>query len=294
MITLQAYAKVNLTLEVLGERTDGYHAVATVLQTVDLLDTLTFGPASSLILECSLPELATEANLVYQAARLLQKETGHKAGARISLVKSIPVAAGLGGGSSDAAAALRGLNLLWRLGLEVSRLEQMAARLGSDVPFFLNGGTALAEGRGERVTPLPTPQSDLGVVLLHPPITLPNKTAALYGALPHNAYTRGEATGALARCLRDGHLLKAEAMFNAFDAVAFTSFPGLEQYWRVFEEAGAQRVHLAGTGPTLFTLAPWAEGEGIYRRLLALGFEVYLVKMVESQTSLSASRGLLS
>ncbi|MSQ40280.1 MAG: 4-(cytidine 5'-diphospho)-2-C-methyl-D-erythritol kinase [Dehalococcoidia bacterium] len=293
MIIFQAYAKVNLTLEVLGERTDGYHDVATVLQPVDLSDTLTFEPALSLSLECSLPELPMEANLVYRAARLLQEETGQKAGARIRLEKGIPVAAGLGGGSSDAAATLRGLNQLWGLGLEASQLHELAARLGSDVPFFLYGGTALVEGRGERLTPLPTPQGDLGVVLLHPPITLANKTAALYRALPHNAYTRGEATGALAHCLRDGKPLKAEALFNAFAAVAFTSFPCLEHYWSVFEEAGAQGVHLAGTGPTLYILAPWAEGQDIERRLLGQGFEVYLVKMVELQASLSVSRGLL-
>ncbi len=292
MLTLRAYAKVNLSLEVLGERPDGYHDVATVLQTVDLCDTLTFEPASGLSLECSVPELATEANLVYQAALLLQQETGQKAGARIHLAKGIPVAAGLGGGSSAAAATLRGLDQLWGLGLKGSQLHELAARLGSDVPFFLHGGTALAEGRGERVTPLPTPQSDLGVVLLHLPITLPNKTAALYRALPHNEYTRGEATSSLACCLRDGKPLKAEALFNAFDAVAFTAFSGLEQYWRAFEEAGAQGVHLAGAGPTLFTLAPWADGEGIYRRLLGRGFEAFLVKMVESQASLSVSRGL--
>jgi 4-diphosphocytidyl-2-C-methyl-D-erythritol kinase len=288
MVTLQAYAKVNLTLEVLGERADGYHDVATVLQTVDLSDTLTFEPASSLTLEGSLPELATEANLAYQAARLLQAETGQKVGARIRLVKRVPVAAGLGGGSSDAAAALRGLNLLWGLGLEVSRLEQLAARLGSDVPFFLYGGTALAEGRGERVTPLPMPQGALGVVLLNPPMTIPNKTASLYRALPDWAYTGGEATRELVRRLRAGEPLREEALLNSFEGVMLESFPGLmEYYWPAFERAGAAEVHLAGTGPTLFTLAPWADGEGIYRRLLGGGFEVYLVKMVESQASLS-------
>ena len=221
-----------------------------------------------------------EADLAYRAARLLWDEVGVAKGAAIRLEKRIPVAAGLGGGSSDAAATLLGLDRLWGLGLGAAGLHPLAARLGSDVPFFLYGGTALMEGRGERVTPLPMPQGDLAVVLLHPPIAIPEKTASLYRALPSTAYTHGEATRALVRCLRDKQPLRGDALVNDFDAVALGSFSGLAEYRRAFEGAGASDVHLAGTGPTLFAVAPWEQAEGISRRLLSRGYEAYLVKMV--------------
>ena len=283
MLTLRAYAKVNLTLEVLRRRPDGYHTIATVLQTIDLADTLTFEPSSALSVECSTPGLADDENLVYRAARLLQAETGHQQGARIHLGKGIPVAAGLGGGSSDAATTLVGLDQLWGLGLTTSRLHRLAVQLGSDVPFFLQGATALVEGRGEKVTPLPpilSEQGDMGVVLLHPPMTIPGKTGVLYRALLSTEYTDGGHTGSLVRLLEAGAPLREEGLFNAFDAIAFDSFPGLEGFWRAFEEAGAHHVHLAGTGPTLFTLAPWQEAEAVHQRLHSQEYEAYLVKMI--------------
>lgn len=151
------HAKINLGLEVLGLRPDGYHEVRTVLQTVALSDTLEVHPAPSEVsLECSDPALPTgEGNLAVKAARLLRAEFGCGAGARLVLTKRIPSQAGLGGGSSDAAAALMALAKLWKLSVDPARLAALAAKLGSDVPFFLVGGTALGLGRGEEVYPLP-------------------------------------------------------------------------------------------------------------------------------------------
>ncbi|MDP2675876.1 MAG: 4-(cytidine 5'-diphospho)-2-C-methyl-D-erythritol kinase, partial [Dehalococcoidia bacterium] len=146
-------AKVNWTLEVLGRLPQAdYHEVCTVMQTIELCDALEFGPGEGVRLEVEGPHEASGDDLVLRAAALLGGGGGR--GARIRLTKRIPVAAGLGGGSSDAAATLRGLDELWGLGLGGEKLAEMAAGLGSDVPFFLAGGTALAEGRGERVTPL--------------------------------------------------------------------------------------------------------------------------------------------
>jgi len=143
-----AYAKINLTLEVTGKRPDGYHELVSIMQTISVADELSLSRASDLTLDCDQPELAGEDNLVLRAARLLG------AGGHFELRKRIPVAAGLGGGSSDAALALRLLDTVHHLHLTPEQLLDAAAKLGSDVPFFLHGGTALIEGRGERVRPL--------------------------------------------------------------------------------------------------------------------------------------------
>src|SRR5439155_13291328 len=160
MITEKAYAKLNLGLEVTGRRDDGYHEIVSVMKLVDLYDTLAFAPSDGEItVECDNPVLAAEgrSNLVWRAARLLRETARVEKGAVIELRKRIPLASGLGGGSSDAAATLRGLSQLWGKALPKDQMRNLATVLGSDVPFFLEGGTALVEGRGDRVIPLPAP-----------------------------------------------------------------------------------------------------------------------------------------
>ncbi|MHB1505702.1 MAG: 4-(cytidine 5'-diphospho)-2-C-methyl-D-erythritol kinase [Sulfobacillus sp.] len=153
MLSIPAYAKLNLSLDVLGLRPDGYHDIRSVVQTVSLADLITLRPERSLVVES--PISPPEHDLVWRAARLLQRSTGAERGVRIQVRKEIPVGAGLGGGSADAAATLVGLNELWELRLTQIDLMEIGAELGSDVPFLVRGGTALVEGRGDRVTPLP-------------------------------------------------------------------------------------------------------------------------------------------
>ena len=252
MITAEAHAKVNLTLEVLGPREDGYHEMASIVQTIDLHDTLTLAPADDITLECDRPELASPDNLTLRAAHVLKETTGYSQGARIALRKKIPVAAGLGGGSSDAAATLKGLDRLWKTGLSTGELARLAAHLGSDVPFFLHGGTAMVQGRGERVRLLP-PADLKWLVVLSPAIALPNKTASLYASLAPADYTRGLLTRKLEARVRGGGDVPPELLFNAFDGVALDSFPGLDMYWETFRSLGASEVHVAGSGPSLFS-----------------------------------------
>ena len=251
MLTLKAYAKINLTLEVLGRRDDGYHDVTSVMQTIGLFDTLSVEPAGEVVLECDVAELSSQDNLAAAAARLLRESTGCGAGARIRVDKGIPVSAGLGGGSSDAAAALRALNALWGLGLSTRELEPLAAQLGSDVPFFLHNGTAMVHGRGERVRPLP-PADLQWMVVLSPDIRVPRKTAALYGMLDRSSHTRGALTRKLEARIRGGGDAPPQFLFNVFDAVAFDAYPGLDEYWRTLESLGAREIHLAGSGPSMF------------------------------------------
>ena len=253
MLTLKAYAKVNLVLEVLGRRGDGYHEIASLMQTIGLHDVLTFEAADEIEFSCSAAELQTNDNLVLKAVRALREATGEKAGARIALEKIIPLATGLGGGSSDAAAALKGLNILWDVGLTAEKLAEMGAGIGSDVPFFIYGGTCLSQGRGEKITPLPDIRR-AWFVLLKPVITVPvHKTAALYGMLRPGHYSAGGlAAGAVER-LQEGER-EAGMLYNTFDSVAAEAYNGLQRYREAMEKAGAAGIHLAGSGPLLFSM----------------------------------------
>lgn len=279
-LRLEAHAKVNLTLEVLGRRDDGYHEVATILQTVSLHDTVTLEPAGELSLECDVPELATEDNLALRAARLLMTTARYLGGAAIRIDKRIPVSAGLGGGSCDAAAVLQGLNRLWRLGLSLDELATLAGQLGSDVPFFLHGGTAMAQGRGERVRPLP-PADLEWLVLLCPDIRLADKTATLYSMLPEADYTRGSLTRKLEARIRGGGDVPPQFLFNAFDEIARQAFPGLEAYWQTFASLGAREVHLAGSGPALYAPVSRREQGTALELMLSRvhGWEAHLVSL---------------
>src|SRR2546423_2242937 len=165
-LVLNAAAKVNLILEVLGKRDDGYHGLVTVMQAVALCDRITLEDADVLELASSPGVPADGRNLALRAATALREAAGVTRGARITLDKRIPVAAGLGGGSSDAAAVLLGLNRLWNLRWPLARLAEVAVTLGMDVPFFLRGGVALGTGRGERVAPLAG--MPLALVLVNP------------------------------------------------------------------------------------------------------------------------------
>ena len=284
MITVAAYAKINLTLEVLRKRADDYHEIVTVFQEIDLEDTLTFEEHPELVLECDHHELQSDENLAFKAARLLQEENDCRKGAFISIEKGIPLSSGLGGGASDAAATLRALNELWKLGLSTERLVRLASRLGSDVAFFLYGGTALGEGRGERVTPLP-PFPTSWIVLFCPPVNIPSgKTKRLYDSLDASHFGEGRSTEEIVEALDRGGEISSSSLVNTFEKVAFTAYEGLEGHWQRFRELGADSVHLAGSGPTMFTLAQdKSHGEAFHRNLLKEGFEAYLAQSLATR-----------
>lgn len=281
---VRAFAKINLTLEVLGRRPDGYHEVRTILQTIDLADRLEVQPAASLQVECDDPTLAGEANLVWRAATNLAASRGIRPQARIRIHKVIPVGMGLGGGSSDAAATLVALNHLWGLDLPTSELAQVAAGLGADVPFFLQGGTALAQGRGDQVSPLSSLPA-LPLLLVCPKETIPRKTARLYSLLTPAHYTDGAATNRMVQALERGEFLP-DLVSNVFELVAFQAFPGLDEIvYRVVEMVllGRTAPCLSGSGPALFCLpATQAEYERAAGDLSAEGARAYLVHTVSS------------
>ena len=268
LFKLVAPAKINLALEVLGKRPDGYHDIKSIVQTLDFVDELEFSPAQNLEITSDLTGWEGSKSLIAKAARLLRERCGCKDGARVCVIKRIPLMSGLGGDSSDGAAALKGFNRLWNLGLSDPELMEMGAALGSDVPFFFLGGTALIEGRGEIVTPLKAfPQT--WVVLLLPPVVAENgKTARLYNALKSGDFTEGDKTEKFVRALMESWEIPPSLFGNAFERAAAELWPEIEEYrWR-FIEAGAYRVRLSGAGPALFSLhRDKDEAERIYRNL---------------------------
>jgi 4-diphosphocytidyl-2-C-methyl-D-erythritol kinase len=291
MLNCLAPAKINLVLEVIGKRADGYHEIRSLVQTISLCDVISFERADVISLECTEPSLLTFENLVIQAAELLKRTSGYEKGAKIKLEKRIPWDAGLGGGSSDGATTLLALNELWDLKLTTSDLVKLAARLGSDVPFFIYGGAALMEGRGEKVTPLAA--SALGwFALLMPPLPkMTGKTKQLYSRLEAGHFTVGQFVDKAVKGWSQDKQIAHSLFFNAFDRVAFDAFPGLEDYWRRFEEAGAKNIHLVGSGPALFAPVDGkTKAEKIYRQLRGQRLEAYLVSTLQKQGYSSAGR----
>jgi 4-diphosphocytidyl-2-C-methyl-D-erythritol kinase len=275
MLTVYAPAKINLVLEVLDKDND-YHRISSIVQSIDLCDVLNFQLYEEICLECAEPSLKRD-NLVTRAATLLKESTKCSRGVRIELRKHIPWGVGLGGGSSDAAATLLALNELWGLGLPPSELVHLASKLGSDVPFFIHRGTALVEGKGERVTPLPSLPSTSFVLLVPPLPKISGKTKQMYDNLRVADFTRGQFVQAALTSLKRGKSIDRSLMFNVFEEIAFGFFAGLDKYRKILEEAGAPGVYLAGSGPCLFTFSSVKEETGeLFSRLEKKGLECYL------------------
>ncbi len=251
----RSYAKINLYLDVICRRDDGYHDIETIFQTVSLSDTLRVRPLDSRIeLTCSAPEAGTiDDNLVYRAAQLLRSECGCVLGAGMELEKEIPVAAGLAGGSGDAAAALIALNDLWALDLSEEQLRALALQLGSDVPYCLNGGTMAATGRGEimeKLSALP----ETWFVLLHPLIRVSTPSAYQHPrlGLSEESPIDGK-TPSFRTALHDfqsGEL--SSLLYNRMENAVFTMYPELRELKKRLVESGCSGALMSGSGPTLF------------------------------------------
>src|SRR5215204_1448307 len=225
-IVIDAPAKLNLGLEVIGRRDDGFHEIATIFLTIDLYDRLTLSPSADLELSCDDDALAGEDNLTLRALRLLRDETNRPGGARIDLGKRIPAASGLGGASSDAAAALLAGRELWQQDVSDARLHDLAAQLGSDVPFFLRGGCAVGRGRGDLLEPLPFP-ADFWFVVVVPDVRILAKTASLYSRLSKEDFSDGSLIATQAGRLRSGLVPDVSLLGNAFARPLYAMVPEL-------------------------------------------------------------------
>jgi len=270
---------------VIGKRADGYHDVRTVLQTVDLSDDVEIEPASELTLTVEpASAVPVDGNLVLRAAHMLRQAVGEARGAAITLRKRIPVAAGLGGGSSDAAATLLGLRDLWSLHISDAALSVMAAMLGADVPFFLRGGTALGTGRGDDLRPLPMPVESLAVIVTPQEPDEATKTARLYGMLGPEHFSDGGKTDEVVRRIEAGEPL-GDAPYSTFAQVAFSAYASYELACTILGTTRAEHTLLCGAGPSLITLVDdVAVAESIRDRMLGEGHVVHVAKLTPARS----------
>ena len=253
-LTLPSFAKINLHLQVIGRRPDGFHDLCTVFQTISLHDTLTISADDDMRMTCGDDRIpADEQNLVVRAALELKKELGISLGALIHLEKRIPAPGGLGGGSSNAAVTLLGLNRIWNANVPIERLHTVAERLGSDVPFFLYGGTSLGMGRGEVVEPI-SEFTEKYMLVVAPNVAVATRDA--FKRLMARALTKQESKRILQICRFDLEAadFKYTAFKNDFEISVFAAYPEVERVKNTLLELGAERAMLSGSGGSVFAV----------------------------------------
>jgi 4-diphosphocytidyl-2-C-methyl-D-erythritol kinase len=276
-IEFSAAGKVNLALEVLGRRADSYHEIVSVMQAVELSDRIVLEDAVALELRTTASGIPTDAsNLALRAAAALREAASVDRGVRITLDKRIPVAAGLGGGSTDAAAVLLGCNRLWGLRWPFERLADVAATLGMDVPFFLRGGTAVATGRGEKLDRMRG--TALALVLVNP--RYPSSTAEAYSRLTPSMYSDGSRAGAVAEALRGRRVGRVAAtLYNGLESAVAPQQPAIGQMKAALVAAGALGALMSGSGPTVFGVARSLDhARQIQRRVRRASWECWAVR----------------
>ncbi|MDU0206085.1 MULTISPECIES: 4-(cytidine 5'-diphospho)-2-C-methyl-D-erythritol kinase [Paenibacillus] len=278
----KAPAKINLSLDVLHKRPDGYHEVEMVMTMVDLADRIEMQELSrdTIIISSQAGYIPLdEKNLAFQAARLIKDRYDVKQGVYIHLDKKIPVAAGLAGGSSDAAATLRGLNRLWNLNIPMEELQVLGAELGSDVPFCVTGGTAVARGRGEKLEPIVSPPQ-CWVVLAKPPINV--STSEIYGKLNAREIKNHPSTENVLNAIREKQFDRlCGNLGNVLEEVTLDLYPEVRQLKECMQRLGADGVLMSGSGPTVFGLvSKEAKVPRIYNGLRGFCKDVYAVRML--------------
>ena len=288
MLYVKAPAKINLTLDVLYKRPDNYHEVEMIMTTVDLADRIGLesradGQIKIISTDRFVPN--DERNFAYQAAKLLKDTYGITEGVSIKIDKEIPIAAGLAGGSSDAAATLRGLNEMWNLNLTMDELAEHGAKIGSDVSFCIYGGTALATGRGEKIKELPAPPT-CWVVLAKPKIGV--STADVYGGLKLEGIEHPNTKQMIEAIEKQDYELVCKSLGNVLETVTFKLYPEVVTIKEQMQRFGADAVLMSGSGPTVFGLVDSeTRATRIYNGLRGFCEEVYIVRMLGERNPLA-------
>ncbi|TMN22322.1 4-(cytidine 5'-diphospho)-2-C-methyl-D-erythritol kinase [Lentibacillus cibarius] len=280
----RAPAKINLSLDVLGKRDDGFHEVKMVMTSVDLADRVELGELHRDVIEVSADSQYVpddERNLAYKAAAAFKYKYQLKRGVRINIKKNIPVAAGLGGGSSDAAAVLRGLNQMWSIGATSSQLAELGATLGSDVPFCVYGTTALGTGRGEEIRILPSPPVCY-VVLAKPDIGV--STRHVFPKVNVNELEHPE-TETVIRSLEEKNFKKlCGSVGNTLERITFSMHPEVRRLKEKMLTSGVSGAVMSGSGPTVAGFVKhFSKAKRVYNGLRGFCDEVYVVRLLDQR-----------
>lgn len=281
MLYEKAPAKINLTLDVLYKRPDDFHEVEMVMTTVDLADRISLRALEEgqIVIQTSDAFIPNDRrNLAYQAAEIMMNEFNITEGVEITIEKSIPAAAGLAGGSADAAATLRGLNRLWKLGQSKERLAELGAKIGSDIPFCVHGGTALATGRGEKIAALPAPPN-CWVILAKPAISV--STASVYGKFNIEKAKHPNTTAMIEALEMKDYKKMCRILENALEPVTMALYPEVKLLKEKMIQFGADAALMSGSGPTVFGFVEnEARVSRIYNGLKGFCPEVYAIRMM--------------
>lgn len=281
MLYEKAPAKINLTLDVLYKRPDNFHEVEMVMTTVDLADRISLRTIEQgqIVIKTSDSFIPNDRrNLAYQAAEIVMKKYNITEGVEITIEKSIPAAAGLAGGSSDAAATLRGVNRLWKLGLSMDELAQLGAQIGSDIPFCVHGGTALATGRGEKIEKLPSPPN-CWVILAKPAISV--STASVYGAFNIENVAHPNTTAMIDALAAKDYRKMCQTLENALESVTMSLYPEVHMLKEQMIKFGADAALMSGSGPTVFGFVDSeSRVSRVYNGLRGFCPEVYAIRMI--------------
>ncbi|MDL2301170.1 4-(cytidine 5'-diphospho)-2-C-methyl-D-erythritol kinase [Lachnospiraceae bacterium OttesenSCG-928-D06] len=291
--SIKAYGKINLGLDVVSRMENGYHQVRMIMQTVSLFDELIMTPCEEGIsIFVDSKDIPTdEHNLIYKAIKIMKDTYNITEGVRVDLKKQIPVAAGMAGGSSDAAAAFRGMNQLFKLGLHRDRLCELGVKVGADVPYCILGGTALAEGIGEKLTPLPSPP-DCHILLVKPDISV--STKYVYDNLKLSGEMEHVDIDGMRHSIENGNLLGiTKRMGNVLEQVTVGRYPIIQEIKDKMITYGAMNSLMSGSGPTVFGIFEREEtGKEAYEQMKKMydTYEIHLVSIEQNiETSISAN-----
>ena len=280
-IQLKSRAKINLSIDVLGKREDGYHLVEMIMQTIDLFDKIKIFSLKedTIIIESNSLDIPLDStNIVYKAADLIKKQYNIKEGVKIIIEKNIPIAAGMAGGSSNAAAVLVGLNQLWQLKLSENKLKELGLKLGADVPFCIGGQTALAENIGEKLTKIDGLSENIFILVCKPELFV--STKEIYEEIDSKIIEKRPNNKLLIQLLKENKIQQiADNMYNVLEEVTRERYPVIEEIEKIMMENDALGSMMSGSGPTVFGLYRNREdAENCKNKLLKKISQVYIVK----------------
>ena len=280
-IQLKSRAKINLSIDVLGKREDGSHLVEMIMQTIDLFDKIKIFSLKedTIIIESNSLDIPLDStNIVYKAADLIKKQYNIKEGVKIIIEKNIPIAAGMAGGSSNAAAVLVGLNQLWQLKLSENKLKELGLKLGADVPFCIGGQTALAENIGEKLTKIDGLSENIFILVCKPELFV--STKEIYEEIDSKIIEKRPNNKLLIQLLKENKIQQiADNMYNVLEEVTRERYPVIEEIEKIMMENDALGSMMSGSGPTVFGLYRNREdAENCKNKLLKKFSQVYIVK----------------